>query len=61
MLYDERGTGPQLEAIADKLRANGYPDVRILAAGFADYAAAEEPTQAASTEQIVPPSKPPET
>ncbi len=60
VLYDENGDGEQLEEIAAKLRASGYPDVRTLSGGFAAYAAAGEPTQQASTEQVVPPSKPSE-
>ncbi|MGD0471629.1 MAG: rhodanese-like domain-containing protein [Candidatus Velthaea sp.] len=60
VLYDERGSGEQLDEIAEKLRANGYPDVRILDGGFAAADAAHAPTQEASTEQIVPPTKPTE-
>ena len=58
VLYDERGSGKQLEEIAEKLRTNGYPDVRILDGGFAAYDAANEPVQEGSTEQVVPPTKP---
>lgn len=60
VLYDEHGHAERLAEIADKLRANGHVDVRILAGGFAAYAAANGPTQAASTEQAVPPTKPSE-
>jgi 3-mercaptopyruvate sulfurtransferase SseA len=60
VLYDESGSGKHLDEIAQKLRANGYPDVRILDGGFPAASAAETPTQEASTEQIVPPSKPSE-
>jgi 3-mercaptopyruvate sulfurtransferase SseA len=57
ILYDEDGRGKHTEELAAKLVANGYPDVRILDGGFAAYLAAGEPTQEASTEQVVPPSK----
>jgi rhodanese-related sulfurtransferase len=60
VLYDEHGSGKHLDEIADKLRANGYADVRILDGGFAAAKGADSPTQEASTEQIVPPSKPAE-
>jgi rhodanese-related sulfurtransferase len=60
VLYAERGDDDQLEAIATKLRASGFADVRVLAGGFAAYAATGEPTQEASTEQLVPPSRPQE-
>jgi 3-mercaptopyruvate sulfurtransferase SseA len=60
ILYDEHGSGKHLDEIAAKLRASGYPDVRILDGGFASYAKAAEPTQEASTEQAVPPTKPDE-
>jgi 3-mercaptopyruvate sulfurtransferase SseA len=57
VLYDEKGEGDKLEAIAEKLRASGYHDVRTLNGGFAAYTASGEPTQEASMEQVVPPSK----
>lgn len=57
VLYDEHGDGKQLADLAEKLQANGYSIVRILAGGFAAYDAAAGPTQEASTEQIVPPAK----
>ena len=60
VLYDERGTNKDLPELADKLKANGYPDVRILEGGFAAYTKAGGPTQEASTEQVVPPTKPQE-
>jgi rhodanese-related sulfurtransferase len=60
VLYDAHGSGKHLEEIAEKLRANGYPDVRILEGGFAAAGDADTPIQEASTEQIVPPSKPDE-
>ncbi len=60
VIYDEHGTGKHLDELAEKLMANGYPDVRVLDGGFAEYDAADEPTQEASTEQVVPPTKPQE-
>ncbi len=60
VLYDEHGSNKHLAEIAEKLQANGHADVRVLEGGFAAYAAANEPTQEASTEQIVPPTKPDE-
>lgn len=60
VLYDERGNGRSLAEIAEKLRHNGYPDVRLLEGGFAAYLAADGPLQEASTEQVVPPTKPQE-
>lgn len=60
VLYNERGDGTQLDEIAEKLRANGFADVRVLDGGFAAYAKSGEPTQESSMEQIVPPSKPQE-
>ena len=46
--------------VASKAVWSTYPDVRILAGGFDTARNAETPIQAASTEQIVPPSKPSE-
>jgi 3-mercaptopyruvate sulfurtransferase SseA len=60
VLYDEHGRAERLAEIADKLRATGHADVRILQGGFAAYAASDGPTQEASTEQVVPPAKPSE-
>ena len=58
VLYDARGDDERLAELAAKFRANGYPDVRILTGVFAAYEALGGPTQEASTEQIIPPSKP---
>ena len=58
VLYDESGSGKQLDEIAEKLRTSGYSDIHILEGGFAAYAARNEATQEASTEQVIPPTKP---
>jgi 3-mercaptopyruvate sulfurtransferase SseA len=60
VLYDEHGDTTSLAPLAAKLQANGFSDVRILQGGFAAYQAADAPTQEASTEQVVPPTKPDE-
>jgi len=57
VLYDEKGDGDLTEQIAAKLNANGFSDVRRLTGGFAAWEAAEAPTQEASLEQTVPPSR----
>jgi 3-mercaptopyruvate sulfurtransferase SseA len=60
VLYDQHDDAEALDEIAAKLRANGYSNVSILEGGFAAYAAADGATQEASTEQVIPPSKPDE-
>jgi 3-mercaptopyruvate sulfurtransferase SseA len=55
VLYDERGDGDLTGQIAEKLRANGFADVRILTGGFAAWEAAGGETQEPSLEQVVPP------
>lgn len=60
VVYAEHGDTKDLEAIADKLRASGFPDVRVLEGGFKAYHAADAPLQEASVEQGVPPHKPEE-
>jgi len=57
VLYAESGNTPDIDTIAARLRKSGYPDVRILAGGFAAYKATGAPTQEPSMEQLVPPSK----
>ncbi len=58
--YDENGDGDLTRRIAEKLRASGFGDVRILEGGFAAWAAASGPTQEPSLEQVVPPTRPSE-
>jgi 3-mercaptopyruvate sulfurtransferase SseA len=55
VLYDEKGDGDLAEQIADRLRANGFTDVRMLKGGFAAWEAAGGETQEPSLEQVVPP------
>ena len=57
VLYDEHGGGDLTSQVADKLRANGYADVRILTGGFAAWEAAGGETQEPSLEQVVPPMR----
>lgn len=61
VLYGERGDTDRLERIAEKFRAVGFTDVRVLEGGFAAYERAGGPTQEASFEQVVPPHRPDET
>ena len=55
VLYDEKGDGDLTAQIAEKLRANGFTDVRILRGGFAAWEATGGETQEPSLEQVVPP------
>jgi len=57
VLYDEKGDGDLTQQIAAKLTANGFSDVRTLTGGFAAWEAAGGPTQEASFEQAVPPTR----
>jgi 3-mercaptopyruvate sulfurtransferase SseA len=58
VLYDQRADDARTREIAEKLRASGYRDVRILAGGFAAWEQAGGPTQERSLEQVVPPVRP---
>ncbi len=58
VLYDEHGDGHDTRAIAERLQASGFDDVRILSGGYKAWEAAGGETQEASMEQVVPPSKP---
>ena len=58
VLYDEKGDGDLTLQIAEKLRASGFEDVRILTGGFPAWEAAGGPTQEPSFEQVVPPTRP---
>lgn len=60
VLYDETGGARDLDTIAEKFRASGFPDVRLLEGGFRAYEDAAMPMQEASLEQVVPPHKPSE-
>lgn len=57
VLYDEKGDGDLTQQIAAKLTSSGFSDVRALTGGFAAWEAAEGPTQEASFEQVVPPTR----
>jgi 3-mercaptopyruvate sulfurtransferase SseA len=57
VLYDEDGHGDLTEQIAEKLRGNGFSDVRILDGGFRAWERSSGPTQEPSLEQVVPPSR----
>jgi hypothetical protein len=60
ILYAEHGPTGQLREIADKLRRDGFPDVRIAEITLEDYRRAGGPTQEPSLEQAVPPMRPDE-
>jgi 3-mercaptopyruvate sulfurtransferase SseA len=60
VLYDEKGDRDLTLQIAEKLRASGFEDVRILEGGFAAWEAAGGPTQEPTLEQVVPPTRPSE-
>src|ERR1700726_3903600 len=60
VLYDEKGDGDLTLQIAEKLRASGFEDVRILTGGLPAWEAAGGPTQEPSFEQVVPPTRPSE-
>jgi len=58
ILYDEHGDGDLTKQIAEKLKANGFNDVRTLQGGFAAWEKAGGATQEPSIEQVVPPTRP---
>jgi rhodanese-related sulfurtransferase len=60
ILYAEHGSDERLERIADKLRTDGFADVRVYEGTLAAYEQAGGATQDASVEQVVPPSQPDE-
>jgi len=60
VLYDQHGGSRETEQIAEKLRANGFGDVRILADGFDGWEKTNGETQEPSMEQVVPPMRPSE-
>jgi 3-mercaptopyruvate sulfurtransferase SseA len=57
VLYDEKGDADTTREIAEKLRSNGFTDVRTLRGGFAAWEAANGETQEPSLEQVVPPMR----
>jgi len=57
VLYDEKGDSDTTRDVAEKLRANGFADVRILRDGFAAWETANGETQEPSMEQVVPPTR----
>jgi hypothetical protein len=58
VLYAEHGATEELERIADRMRADGFSDVRVYGGTLADYEQAGGETQEPSMQQIIPPSKP---
>lgn len=60
VLFDPDGRGDLTGQIAEKLRAQGFGDVRILTGGFAAWTREGGATQEPSMEQVVPPSSPDE-
>jgi hypothetical protein len=58
VLYAEHGSDATLEKIAAKMSADGFANVSVFAGTLSDYEGAGGETQAASTEQVVPPSEP---
>ena len=60
ILYAEHGSDETLFEIADKMRADGFTDVRVLEGTLSAYEQAGGATQVASMEQVVPPWRPDE-
>ena len=58
VLYDEDGRGDMTNQIAERLRQEGFRDVRILEGGLKAWTRSGGPTQEPSFEQVVPPSRP---
>jgi 3-mercaptopyruvate sulfurtransferase SseA len=56
ILYAEHGCDDTLERIADRLRADGFADVRVYEGTLAAYEQAGGETQEPSMQQIIPPS-----
>jgi 3-mercaptopyruvate sulfurtransferase SseA len=56
ILYGEHGNDENLSRIAEKMRADGFTDVRVYEGTLAAYEQAGGETQAASMQQIIPPS-----
>jgi 3-mercaptopyruvate sulfurtransferase SseA len=60
ILYAEGGGDETLARIADKMRSQGFRDVRVFEGTLAAYEQAGGETQEPSLEQVVPPSAPDE-
>lgn len=56
ILYAEHGHDDMLERIADRMRTDGFQDVRIYEGTLAAYEQAGGETQEPSMQQIIPPS-----
>jgi hypothetical protein len=60
LLYAVDGPDETVEQIAEKFRASGYADVRVLGATLADVENAGGELQEPTNEQVVPPHRPEE-
>jgi hypothetical protein len=56
ILYSEHGHDETLGRIADKMRADGFTNVRVYAGTLTEYEDAGGETQEPSVQQIIPPS-----
>ena len=56
ILYAEHGNDETLVRIAEKMRADGFTDVRVYEGTLAAYEQAGGETQEASMQQVIPPS-----
>jgi 3-mercaptopyruvate sulfurtransferase SseA len=57
IVYGEHGADERVRAVAEKFRAEGYEDVRVLEATLGEVERAGGSTQEPSTEQVVPPHR----
>jgi 3-mercaptopyruvate sulfurtransferase SseA len=57
ILYAEHGNDEALTRIADKMRADGFSDVRVYEGTLAAYEQAGGETQEPSMQQVIPPSR----
>jgi 3-mercaptopyruvate sulfurtransferase SseA len=60
ILYDEHGHDGTLKRIADRMRADGFVDVRVYEGTLAAYEEAGGETQEPSFQQVIPPSATPD-
>jgi 3-mercaptopyruvate sulfurtransferase SseA len=58
VLYAEHGASDELERIADRMRADGFRDVRVYDGTLAEYEKAGGETQEPSMQQVIPPTTP---